>query len=259
MSDIIINADDFGFSENTVEATIKLFELKAISSATIMLSMPGTEFAIDYAKKNPQFSFGLHLNLITDDVEKPILQSLDIPTLTTKDGFFHSITKLRLLSLMNLIDKEDIILETVAQINCIKNKDINISHIDSHGHTHKLPLISKALSKIEGKNKIKKIRNTQNIFLNKKYNSPTFWLQHIYKKNIVKNFKTTNYFYMDSYHQDMNWPEIISKLKLNGSIEIGVHPGSDLEWKIKETENTILFSDKIKKDSNFNIINWDSL
>ena len=55
MIDIIINADDFGFSENTVEATIKLFELKAISSATIMLSMPGTEFAIDYAKKIHNF------------------------------------------------------------------------------------------------------------------------------------------------------------------------------------------------------------
>ena len=90
MADIIINADDFGFSENTVEATIKLFESKVISSATIMLSMPGTEIAIDYAKKNPQFSFGLHLNLITDDIEKPILQSSDIPTLTTRDGFFHS-------------------------------------------------------------------------------------------------------------------------------------------------------------------------
>ena len=84
-----------------------------------------------------------------------------------------------------------------------------------------------------------------------------------YKKNkditYYESKKTTNYFYMDSYHQDMNWPEIISKLKLNGSIEIGVHPGSDLEWKIKETENTILFSNKIKKDSNFNIINWNSL
>ena len=39
-------------------------------------------------------------------------------------------------------------------------------------------------------------------------------------------------------------------------LESKVH---DLEWKIKEIENTILFSDKIKKDSNFNIINWNSL
>ena len=44
-------------------------ESKVISSATILLSMPGTEIAIDYAKKNPQFSFGLHLNLITDDIQ----------------------------------------------------------------------------------------------------------------------------------------------------------------------------------------------
>ena len=50
MVDIIVNADDFGLSEETVESTIKLFELNAISSATIMLSKPGTNQAIEYAK-----------------------------------------------------------------------------------------------------------------------------------------------------------------------------------------------------------------
>ena len=55
MLNIIVNADDFGFSEETVESTIKLFELNAISSATIMLSKPGTCKAIEYAKKSSIF------------------------------------------------------------------------------------------------------------------------------------------------------------------------------------------------------------
>ena len=75
---IIINADDFGYSADTVESTIKLFEANVISSATIMSSMPGTEYAVDYAKKNPKYSFGLHLNYITDDIEKQNQQNKEL-------------------------------------------------------------------------------------------------------------------------------------------------------------------------------------
>ncbi len=88
MLDIIVNADDFGFSKETAESTIKLFELNAISSATIMLSKPGTSLAIEYAKKNPQFSYGLHLNFIRDEDNRPLTPHKEISSLTTNDGFF---------------------------------------------------------------------------------------------------------------------------------------------------------------------------
>ena len=81
----ILNADDFGISEDTVEATIELFEKKELSSATIILSMPGTDQAIKYARKHPEFSFGLHLNIVTDTFERPLLNPKLLPSLTTSD------------------------------------------------------------------------------------------------------------------------------------------------------------------------------
>ena len=43
---IIINADDFGCSSDTVLATIDCFERELLASATIMVNMPASAEAI---------------------------------------------------------------------------------------------------------------------------------------------------------------------------------------------------------------------
>jgi hypothetical protein len=63
---LIINADDFGLSDHTVEWTINGFECGALTSATIMAGMPTTDKAVGYAKVHPQFSFGVHFYLVDE-------------------------------------------------------------------------------------------------------------------------------------------------------------------------------------------------
>ena len=50
MKRLIVNADDFGFDDETVDWTIKGFELGKITSATVMAGMPATERVVEYAK-----------------------------------------------------------------------------------------------------------------------------------------------------------------------------------------------------------------
>jgi len=259
MLNIIVNADDFGFSEETVESTIKLFELNAISSATIMLSKPGTRRAIEYAKKNPQFSYGLHLNFIRDENNRPLIHHKEISSLTTNDGFFLSANQLRKKALLNLIDPSHICSETIAQINELLNLGIKISHLDSHGHIHKFPIFCRAIGSIKNQINIQKVRNYQNIFLRKKFLSPTFLLGALFKKNINKYFKTTNFFFMNSNKNNSNWPKDLFELNIKGSLEIGVHPGSKENWRIKEFESCLIISEIIKKNNEYNLINWDHL
>lgn len=259
MVDIIVNADDFGLSEETVESTIKLFELNAISSATIMLSKPGTNQAIEYAKKNPQFSYGLHLNFVRDEDDRPLTHHKEISSLTTNDGFFLRTNQLRKKALLNLIDPSHICLETIAQINELSNLGIKISHLDSHGHIHKFPIFSKAIGSIKNQTNIHKVRNYQNIFLKNKFLSPTFWLGPLFKKNINKYFKTTNFFFMNLNKNDFNWPKNLFKLNIFGSLEIGVHPGSKENWRIKEFESCLIISEIMKKNKKYNLINWNHL
>ena len=78
MKKLIINADDFGFDDETVDWTIKGFEAGKITSATIMAGMPATERAVEYAKAHPQFSFGTHLYLVD---EKPMSDPARIPSM----------------------------------------------------------------------------------------------------------------------------------------------------------------------------------
>ena len=259
MLDIIVNADDFGFSKETVESTIKLFELNAISSATIMLSKPGTSLAIEYAKKNPQFSYGLHLNFIRDEDNRPLTPHKEISSLTTNDGFFFSSNQLRKKALLNLIDPSHICSETIAQINELSNLGIKISHLDSHGHIHKFPIFCKAIGSIKNQINIQKVRNYQNIFLTKKFLSPTFLLGPLFKKNINKYFKTTNFFFMNSNKNDSNWMKDLFELNINGSLEIGVHPGPRVDWRAKEFESCLIISEIIKKNKEYNLTNWDYL
>ena len=79
MRKLIVNADDFGLNDHTVEWTIKGFECGALTSATIMAGMPATDKAVAYAKDHPQFSFGVHFYLVD---EVPMCKSEDIPSMS---------------------------------------------------------------------------------------------------------------------------------------------------------------------------------
>jgi predicted glycoside hydrolase/deacetylase ChbG (UPF0249 family) len=58
---LIVNADDFGQSDETVEATIECFESGALTSASVMPGMPATERAVEFARTRPELGFGVHL------------------------------------------------------------------------------------------------------------------------------------------------------------------------------------------------------
>ena len=233
----ILNADDFGISEDTYYATIELFERRQLSSATIILSMPYSTKAIEYALKHPEFSFGLHLNFITDDIEKPILNKEKIPSLTTDEGYFQNSQILRKKLLIGKINLNEIALETIAQVNFIKESGLNISHLDSHGHIHKIPSVTKTIASLKSVIGIKRMRYSQNIFvdnLKKKVLRPSFWLTNYFGKNIKKNFITTDFFFNNTNYKNDNWPLMISNLKREGSIEVGIHPGYNEKWRIHE-------------------------
>ena len=258
----ILNADDFGISDDTVKSTISLFNSGHITSATIILSMPGTKKAINYALSNPEFSFGLHLNFHSDTFEKPILDKKLIPSLVNKEGFFNSGKVFRNNLFTGKINFDEIKIEAMAQISYLKDYGINISHIDSHGHLHKYPQISSKLSEIKNKLGVKKMRYIQNIYVDKfirKIRRPSFWLRNYYGKEIRRNFETTKYFFNNLNYEDFTWPEKICKMKNSNTIEIGTHPGINEKWRVNETINITKLSNLIDSSRFHTKINWKEL
>lgn len=259
---VILHADDFGFDADTVKATIKCFEDRVLSSASIMVNCSDFKTAIDFAHNHSEFSFGVHLTFVDELI--PVSNPTEIQSLINDDGKFLESNIIRNKALSYKLNIKEIETEIEAQINKLRKSGMNISHLDSHGHMHKYPAFLSALKNIKEYYPNLKVRSVQNIYLSghKSNSFPKTILNNLFRYYIRKNFISTDYFYMAANSFDKNWSKDIIKqmnlLPTNSIIEIGVHPGFSESWRKQEYEDIHEFADMVKF-YNHNIINWNNL
>lgn len=231
---IIVNADDFGKSSHTVEWTIRGFENGTLTSATIMAGMPYTQRAVEYALMHEEYSFGVHL-YFTD------LQPMSRGPTTMVDprtGCLWSVRQFALRSGLGMIRLEDVKREIVAQFMAIKNCGLDVSHVDGHGHMHRMPLPMRALKELKGELGIKRVRKCQDVYYKRSLLLPQL-LNRVMDVTILANFKTTDHFAMTSgkiKECDSNWFDKMLRNLPDGVTEIGLHPGVDKLWRRLDTE-----------------------
>lgn len=238
MKQVIINADDFGLSDHTVEWTLKGFECGALTSATIMAGMPATDKALEYAKAHPQFSFGVHFYLVD---EIPMSKTEEIPSMIDpRTGKLWQTRRFILRNFAGLIKVEDLKREMRKQYLAIKNAGVQISHVDGHGHNHRLPQSIKALVELKDELGFSKIRRCQDLavvdgklgLLSRMINGPM-------QKRLEKaGFVTTDHFLMNAGHSfDQKWFSNALAALPEGVTEIGIHPGMNEDWRRIDTED----------------------
>lgn len=125
MKKLIINADDFGFSEGHNYGIIHAYTKGLVTSTTIMANMPGFEHAVALAKQHPGLKVGVHLNLTC---YKPIGEQ--VSSLVDERGYFKGEDHLE------SYDTQEMIHEVVAQIKRVLDAGLSIDHFDSHHHIH---------------------------------------------------------------------------------------------------------------------------
>ncbi len=238
MKKVIVNADDFGLSAHTVEWTIKGFECGALTSATIMAGMPATDKAVAYAKAHPQFSFGVHFYLVD---ETPMCNLEEIPSMIdSKTGKLWQTRKFIVRNFLGMIKVEDLMREMRAQYLAIKDAGVPISHVDGHGHNHRLPQSIKALAELKDELGFNKVRRCQDLavvggklgLLSRVINGP------MQRRLDKAGFKTTDHFLMNAGHSiDPKWFSKALGDIPEGVTEIGVHPGMDEAWRKIDTED----------------------
>ena len=258
---VILHADDFGYDKDTTRATIELLECGALTSATIMPTMPAAEEAIAFAAAHKQLSFGVHLTYV--DGLKPALQK-EGSTLLDANGLFYPSNDIRKKAIKLALRKAAIVEESIAQIEIVRKGGVEISHLDSHGHLHKFPSFLLALSEIKKRSGISRVRRVQNVFLQKLGLSPITILNCCFDWRIAHTCKTTDYFYMSANNMETGWADAVleqmERLPKNSIIEVGVHPGhADTEkerWRISEYQDVADFAEKIRKQGKHQIITW---
>ena len=240
--DIVLNADDFGMSADTVDETIAAFDAGLLTSATIMVGAPETAAALAFARAHPQFSFGVHLVFVGDGDERPLTSAHDVPDLVDARGRLLPTNTMRTRALLRRVSVEQIALEAAAQIEFVRRHGVDVSHVDSHRHLHKFAPFRSALRAVLPGFGIGRVRNVQDVYLRRPLKSPTFWAGPIWRRGLARDFTTTRHFYMPTSAADEDWSRLSERLPSGTSLEVGLHPGRLEPWRRAELASLAPFA-----------------
>lgn len=133
---LIVNADDFGRTHKVSEGILKAHRDGIVTSATVMVSMPGAAHDLTRAvAEAPRLGLGVHLAFTAG---RPLLPPEWAASLIDEHGHFH--TQEAILKAPIRIDLDELRSEFKAQISSFKNVTGHLpDHIDCHHFAHVYP------------------------------------------------------------------------------------------------------------------------
>ena len=157
MKKLIVNADDFGLHTLINQGIIKGHREGFITSTSIMPSADAYEEAVELAKANPKLGIGIHLTLVGG--VKSVLLKEQVPSLLDAEGrFLPDYVAFAKRFYTGGVKGSELEAELRAQIEKALASGLNITHIDSHQHTHVLPGMNGLVRKLCNEYNIKRER-----------------------------------------------------------------------------------------------------
>ena len=133
---LIVNADDFGWSHGITDGIVEAHRRGIVTSTSLMVNRPASEYALDRMKSLPNLSVGVHLTLCDG---LPVLPGDQVPTLVTQEGAFYSADQVTKKLRKQQLSPREIEAEFRAQIQWMKRRSVMPTHADSHQHVHFYP------------------------------------------------------------------------------------------------------------------------
>ena len=147
MKKLIVNADDFGLHILINQGIIKGHQEGFITSTSIMPSADAFDEAVALAQDNPQLGIGIHLTLVGG--VKSVLPQSKIASLLDGEGrFLPDYVAFAKRFYTGGVKISELEAELRAQIEKALASKLNLTHIDSHQHTHVLPGINGLVRKL---------------------------------------------------------------------------------------------------------------
>ncbi|WP_058189574.1 ChbG/HpnK family deacetylase [Terracidiphilus gabretensis] len=140
MSKLIVNADDFGLTSGVNRAILELHQAGVLTSTTLMAKAMATDEAVAIANSTPTLGVGCHVVLVDGD---PVLPAAQLPTLTDpRTGRFYPTlgTFLRGVATRRIY-MDEVKAEATAQIALLQERGVQLTHVDTHKHTHMIPRV----------------------------------------------------------------------------------------------------------------------
>lgn len=137
---LIVNADDFGLTDNVTYGILTAMERGIVTSTTMMVNTPGTQCAAMISRVNPNLAVGLHINI---SLGNPLTEC---PSLTENGSFL----KPAVIGNDDRYEETDLYQEMLAQYHrFIELTGRKPTHLDSHLYVHqKFPKVSRMMRKL---------------------------------------------------------------------------------------------------------------
>jgi hopanoid biosynthesis associated protein HpnK len=134
---LIVNADDLGWTEGVNRGIAEAHRNGIVTSASLLANGAAFESGVELARSTPGLGVGVHLNLSDGG---PVAPRELVTSLTDDAGEFEGGPE----SLLLRIAKRRLALHEVeqewdAQIGRVRDAGIQATHLDGHKHVHMLP------------------------------------------------------------------------------------------------------------------------
>jgi chitin disaccharide deacetylase len=137
VKNLIVNADDLGWTEGVNRGIAESHRNGIVSSASLLANGSAFESGVTLALTTASLGVGVHLNLSDGE---PTAPPETVPSLLDKHGRFSGGPEILLARLIRrTLHPEEVMCEWNAQIEKILAAGINPTHLDGHKHVHMLP------------------------------------------------------------------------------------------------------------------------
>lgn len=150
MKQLIVNADDFGYTLGVNRAIVEGYRNGIITSTSLLANGAAFDDAVERArveraKGEPGLDVGCHLNLVEG---APVSPPEAIPHLVGADGKFHRLRNLALRLAAGMVPAAELERECSAQVEKLLQAGIAPSHLDTHQHTHLHPRVAAVVARV---------------------------------------------------------------------------------------------------------------
>jgi len=148
---LIVNADDLGLTHGVNRAILESHTKGVVTSATLMAGGAAFNHAAELARSAPGLSVGCHVVLVDG---APLLDRAAVSSLLSDGsttggsatGRFHSrLPAFVVQAVMGRFDREQLVDEIVAQVRKVRSAGVQVTHFDTHKHTHIFPVVLEAM------------------------------------------------------------------------------------------------------------------
>ena len=137
MRNLIVNADDLGWTEGVNRGIAEAHRNGIVTSASLLANGAAFASGVELARSTPGLGVGVHLNL-SDGT--PVAEPESVSSLVNDSGEFEGGPEALLLRIAKRgITLREVEQEWDAQIEKVKAAGIQPTHLDGHKHVHMLP------------------------------------------------------------------------------------------------------------------------